>query len=171
MISYVPTVLASTLVLFLGIELTLEAVWESAKTLQFTEWLVVMTTLIACTILGYAIGFGVGIGAATVVYLFWGVRDTVGLSDALYMMRESLTKISERSSGRSGSGKWFATVSNSLPSLTWVQKPSTGQESQHYLGISYSCSWVQGPCRSAMPIWGCPEPTRNKRAQSFRIHL
>lgn len=91
--------LASTLVLFLGIELTLEAVWESAKTLQFTEWLVVMTTLIACTILGYAIGFGVGIGAAIIVYLFWGVRDTVGLSDALYMIRESLTKISESSPG------------------------------------------------------------------------
>ena len=79
MISYVPTVLASTLVLFLGIELTLEAVWESAKTLQFIEWLVVITTLIACTFLGYAIGFGVGIGAAIVAYLFLGVRDTVGI--------------------------------------------------------------------------------------------
>lgn len=127
MISYVPTVLASTLVLFLGIELTLEAVWESAKTLQFTEWLVVMTTIIACTVHGYAIGFGVGIGVAIVVNLFWVVRDTVGLSDALYMIIGSLTDISESSSGRSRPGKRFATESNSLPSLTCAPKPSTGQ--------------------------------------------
>ena len=74
---YVPTVLASTLVLFLGIELTLEAVWESAKTLVLAEWLVVMTTLIACIFMGYAPGFGIGVAAAAVVYLFWGIMDTV----------------------------------------------------------------------------------------------
>lgn len=83
--------LASTLVLFLGIELTSEAVCESAKTLQFTEWLVVMITLIACTFLGYAIGFGVGIGAATVVYLIWGVLDTVGRPAGLSATTHSLT--------------------------------------------------------------------------------
>ena len=82
-IPYVPTVLASTLVLFLGIELTYEAVWESAKTLQCTEWLVVMTTIIASTFLGFAIGFGVGIGAAIVCYVFWGFIDTVSLSAEL----------------------------------------------------------------------------------------
>jgi len=81
-IPYVPTVLASTLVLFLGIELTSEAVWESAKTLTFTEWLVVVVTLNACAFLGFAPGFGVGVGAATVVYLFWGFLDTVCLSAA-----------------------------------------------------------------------------------------
>jgi len=96
-IPYVPTVLASTLVLFLGIELTLEAVWESAKTYQFTEWLVVMTTLIACTFLGYAIGFGVGIGAAIVIYLFWGVRDTVDPDTSPAAIRASLTKVAEGS--------------------------------------------------------------------------
>ena len=133
MISYVPTVLASTLVLFLGIELTLGAVWDSAETLQFTEWLVVMTTIIACTFLGYAIGFGVGFGAATVVYLFWGVRDTVGFSNLLHMIIVSLTGISESSSGRSGSGKRFAHESKSLSSLTCAPKPSTGQRSQHQL--------------------------------------
>jgi len=90
-------VLASTLVLFLGIELTLEAVWESAKTYQFTEWLVVMTTLIACTFLGYAIGFGVGIGAAIVIYLFWGVRDTVDPDTSPAAIRASLTKVAEGS--------------------------------------------------------------------------
>ncbi len=84
MIPYVPTILASNLVLFLGIELTLDAVWESAKVLQLTEWLVVMTTVIACTFLDYPTGFGVGIGAALVVYLFLGIRDTVGPPFALH---------------------------------------------------------------------------------------
>ncbi|KAL8813190.1 MAG: hypothetical protein Q9200_000457, partial [Gallowayella weberi] len=73
---YVPTVLASSLVLFLGIELTLEAVWESAKTSTVAEWLVMMTTLIACTFLGFAPGFGVGIGAATLLYALTGALDT-----------------------------------------------------------------------------------------------
>ena len=42
-----------------------------------------MTTIIACTFLGFAIGFGVGIGFAVLVYLLWGIRDTVGLALAL----------------------------------------------------------------------------------------
>lgn len=80
---YVPTILASVLVLFLGIELTLEAVWESSKTLSFAEWLVVVTTLIACAFLGFAPGFGVGIGAAGVLYIFWSISDTVSLCTTL----------------------------------------------------------------------------------------
>ncbi|KAL9599858.1 MAG: hypothetical protein Q9219_003552 [cf. Caloplaca sp. 3 TL-2023] len=80
---YVPTILASALVLFLGIELTLEAVWESAKTLVLVEWLVVMATLLACTFLGYAPGFGVGVAAAATAYLLWGVVDTRARVDKL----------------------------------------------------------------------------------------
>ncbi|KAF9467786.1 sulfate transporter family-domain-containing protein [Collybia nuda] len=76
LLPYVPTVLASALVLFLGIELLLEAVWESAQTLVLLEWGVVMTTLFACTFLGFAEGFGVGIGTATAVYLVYGVVDS-----------------------------------------------------------------------------------------------
>ena len=76
-IPYVPTVLASSLVLFLGIELASEALWESTKTLQFAEWLVVLATVLACTFLGYAKGFGVGLGAAALQFLFWGFLDTV----------------------------------------------------------------------------------------------
>ena len=90
-IPYVPTILASILVLFLGIELTFEAVWESAKTLQLTEWLVVMVTLLACTFLGFAPGFGVGVGAATVVYLLWGVIDSVSPSAAALLISIELT--------------------------------------------------------------------------------
>ncbi|KAK0448347.1 sulfate transporter family-domain-containing protein [Desarmillaria tabescens] len=76
LLPYVPTVLASALVLFLGIELLLEAVWESAKTLVWLEWSIVVGTLMACTFLGFAEGFGVGIGAAIVVYFVYGVVDS-----------------------------------------------------------------------------------------------
>ncbi|PBK96451.1 hypothetical protein ARMGADRAFT_696861 [Armillaria gallica] len=76
LLPYVPTMLASALVLFLGIELLLEAVWESAKTLLWLEWSIVVGTLMACTFLGFAEGFGVGIGAAIVVYFVYGVVDS-----------------------------------------------------------------------------------------------
>ncbi|KAJ7247016.1 sulfate transporter family-domain-containing protein [Mycena rebaudengoi] len=76
LLPFVPTILASALVLFLGIELFLEAMWESSKTLSWMEYLVVVGTLASCTFLGFAEGFGVGIGAATVVYLLYGVIDS-----------------------------------------------------------------------------------------------
>jgi len=77
LLPYVPTVLASALVLFLGIELMLEAVWESAQSLILLEWCIVIGTLMSCTFIGFAEGFGVGIGAAAVVYLAFGVVDSV----------------------------------------------------------------------------------------------
>lgn len=80
LLRYIPTILASGLVLFLGIELTLEAVWESAKDLIWTEWLVAMATLLACTFMGFAPGIGVGLAAAMVVYTGWGCWDMVCVS-------------------------------------------------------------------------------------------
>lgn len=77
LLPYVPTILASALVLFFGIELFLEATWEASKTLTWMEYAVVLATLAACTFLGFAEGFGVGIGAAAVVYLMYGVIDSV----------------------------------------------------------------------------------------------
>jgi MFS superfamily sulfate permease-like transporter len=91
LLPYVPTVLASALVLFLGMELLLEAVWESAQTLVLLEWGVVMATLLACTFLGFAEGFGVGIGAAAVVYLVYGLVDSVGVSEPFYAIPRVLT--------------------------------------------------------------------------------
>ncbi|KAF7374161.1 Sulfate transporter [Mycena sanguinolenta] len=76
LLPYVPTILASALVLFLGIELFLEAIWEASKTLSWMEYAIVLATLTACTFLGFAEGFGVGIGAAAAVYLMYGVIDS-----------------------------------------------------------------------------------------------
>ncbi|KAJ7183788.1 hypothetical protein C8R46DRAFT_1344499 [Mycena filopes] len=76
LLPYVPTTLASTTVLFLGTELFLGALWEASASLAPMEWGVVLGTLAACTFLGFAEGFGVGIGGATVVYLGYGVVDS-----------------------------------------------------------------------------------------------
>ncbi|KAF8195271.1 sulfate transporter family-domain-containing protein [Mycena galopus ATCC 62051] len=76
LLPYVPTILASALVLFFGIELFLEAIWEASKTLAWMEYAIVLATLAACTFLGFAEGFGVGIGAAAGVYLMYGVIDS-----------------------------------------------------------------------------------------------
>lgn len=65
------------MVMFLGIELMIEAVWESAQTLVLLEYLVVIGTLLACTFAGFAPGFGIGIATAAVVYLAYGVVDSV----------------------------------------------------------------------------------------------
>ncbi|KAJ7208245.1 hypothetical protein GGX14DRAFT_499613 [Mycena pura] len=76
LLAYVPTPLASAMVLFLGIELFLGATWEAAGSLTAMEWAVVIGTLAACTFLGFAEGFGVGIGMAAVVYLMYGFVDS-----------------------------------------------------------------------------------------------
>ncbi|KAK7007950.1 hypothetical protein R3P38DRAFT_3593018 [Favolaschia claudopus] len=76
LLPYVPTILASALILFIGIELFLEAIWEASKTLAWMEYAIVLGTLAACTFLGFAEGFGVGIGAAGAVYLVYGVIDS-----------------------------------------------------------------------------------------------
>ena len=73
-----PTILASTLVLFLGIELMAEALWHTLETLLWSEYAVVLGTLLSCTFIGFAPGFGVGIGLAVVLHFAWGVVDTVG---------------------------------------------------------------------------------------------
>lgn len=55
------------------------------KTVSFAEWLLVTTTLIACTFLGYGPGLGGGSGAGTVVYLLWGILDTVSTRNILHI--------------------------------------------------------------------------------------
>lgn len=65
--------------LFLGSELVIESLWESAKTLIWEEWAIVLSTLVACTFLGFAPGIGVGIALAILVYVMLAARDTVSI--------------------------------------------------------------------------------------------
>ncbi|KAJ7675279.1 hypothetical protein B0H17DRAFT_1334728 [Mycena rosella] len=46
------------------------------KTLAWKEYTVVLSTLVGCTFLGFAEGFGLGIAAAALVYLLYGVVDS-----------------------------------------------------------------------------------------------
>lgn len=75
----VPTILAAILVLFLGLDLLIEAVWSSANELLWCEWLVVVGTLIACTWAGFLSGFGIGISMALISHFLWTTYDSVSL--------------------------------------------------------------------------------------------
>lgn len=78
-IPYIPTTLASLRVLFVGIELVTFAMWDSANELCLLEWIVVMGTMVACTLLGFAPGFGIGIVLALVLHCVWGFVDSVSV--------------------------------------------------------------------------------------------
>jgi MFS superfamily sulfate permease-like transporter len=47
LLPYVPTILASALLHFLGMDFFLKAIWETSKTLTPMEYAVVVTTLAA----------------------------------------------------------------------------------------------------------------------------
>ncbi|KAF3031139.1 hypothetical protein E8E12_000454 [Didymella heteroderae] len=68
---YVPTIMASTLVLFIGIELVLDALWASTKHLLWYEWIVVLGTTIGCSVLGFVPGIGVGLIIVMMVLPCW----------------------------------------------------------------------------------------------------
>lgn len=74
---YVPTIQASALVLFVGIELMVEALWESTASLTCCEWTVVVSTTVACTLLGFAPGVGVGLAVVVVLQFCYHILDTV----------------------------------------------------------------------------------------------
>ena len=57
----------------------IESLWESAKTLTLSEWAIVLGTLLACTFLGFAPGFGVGIALAILTYVLLAAKDTVSI--------------------------------------------------------------------------------------------
>jgi MFS superfamily sulfate permease-like transporter len=58
---YVPTITASTLTLFIGMELLLKALWYSSKYLVWDEWITVVATTLACSVVGFAPGIGIGV--------------------------------------------------------------------------------------------------------------
>jgi hypothetical protein len=75
---YVPTIQASTLVLFIGIELTVEALWESSAMLIWHEWSIVASTTLACTFIGFAPGIGVGLAFVVILQYWHHLCETVG---------------------------------------------------------------------------------------------
>jgi MFS superfamily sulfate permease-like transporter len=74
---YIPTILASLIVCYIGIDLTLEAIWQGARSYQWPEYLVVVGTVFASTILGFAMGLVIGLGIALVIHLGYHAMDSV----------------------------------------------------------------------------------------------
>ncbi|ORY02566.1 hypothetical protein BCR34DRAFT_605537 [Clohesyomyces aquaticus] len=73
---YVPTIAASVLVLFLGIEMVIEALWDAPQNLLPSEWLVILATMISCAAIGFAPGVGIGVAVALAVCLWWTIVET-----------------------------------------------------------------------------------------------
>jgi hypothetical protein len=65
-------------VLFIGIELTMEALWESSASLIWCEWTVVAGTTLACTFIGFAPGIGVGLAIVVILQFWHHLCETVG---------------------------------------------------------------------------------------------
>ncbi|KAF9237004.1 hypothetical protein BU15DRAFT_63510 [Melanogaster broomeanus] len=116
---YVPTILASTLVLFLGIELMTEALWESIKSLLWCEYVVVLGTLLACTFVGFAPGFGIGLGLAVVMHFAWCVIDSMPrIQHFVNLRNEYDPSPSASSTVGTSTGKELASISGDLKERT-----------------------------------------------------
>ena len=85
---YVPTIIASILVLFLGLELMIDALWDSTKRMTWYEWTIMFGTFLACTFLGFAPGFGLGLGLAIVAQFILMVFDSVSGVRIIQITRE-----------------------------------------------------------------------------------
>ena len=77
LLPYVPTLLASVLVLFLGLDLMIDALWSSAQELLWSEWMVVLGTVLSCTFVGFLPGFAIGLALALVQHFGWDLYDLV----------------------------------------------------------------------------------------------
>jgi MFS superfamily sulfate permease-like transporter len=77
---YVPTILASTLVLYVGIELLMEALWDSSGVMVWYEWVTVTGTTVACSFLGFAPGIGAGLVISTWIHFLRDSFNSVGPS-------------------------------------------------------------------------------------------
>jgi MFS superfamily sulfate permease-like transporter len=75
---YIPTIQASALVLFFGIELVIEALWDSSDSLLLCEWVVVAGTTLACSFLGFAPGIGIGLVTVAIVSFLRDTFESVG---------------------------------------------------------------------------------------------
>lgn len=65
-IPYVPTMLASTLVAYIGIDLALEAILDGFKKSKWPDYIVLLGTMLISIFLGFAIGLCAGLGLALI---------------------------------------------------------------------------------------------------------
>ncbi|KIJ65790.1 hypothetical protein HYDPIDRAFT_27023 [Hydnomerulius pinastri MD-312] len=123
---YIPTILASTLVLFLGIELMAEALFESIKSLLWCEYAVVLGTLLACTFVGFAPGFGIGLGLAMIMHFGWSAIDSMPRVLGLVDMRNEYIPLPDSSPSSNST----VSASTSRDVISDELKQSTASDSE-----------------------------------------
>jgi MFS superfamily sulfate permease-like transporter len=72
---YIPTILASTLVLYIGLLLMIDGLWKTSGCMVWSEWIIVLGTSLGCTFLGFAQGIAMGLGISVVLHY---LLDTYG---------------------------------------------------------------------------------------------
>ncbi|KAI5305011.1 hypothetical protein KEM56_005505 [Ascosphaera pollenicola] len=70
-----PTIMAAVLVCYCALELMIEALWCTAHELLWTEWLIAVGTMLACTFIGFLQGFALGMASAVIMYCLWNFID------------------------------------------------------------------------------------------------
>jgi MFS superfamily sulfate permease-like transporter len=61
-------------------ELIVEALWVSSKSLIWSEWIIVASTTLGSSFVGFAPGIGVGLGIMILLQYWIHLKDTVGYS-------------------------------------------------------------------------------------------
>jgi MFS superfamily sulfate permease-like transporter len=79
---YVPTITASTLTFFIGMDLLLKALWDSSSCLIWDEWITVVATTLACSVIGFAPGIGIGVALVVCFQFLRTAIQTVSRKDA-----------------------------------------------------------------------------------------
>lgn len=72
-----PTVLAAALVMYIGLELVIESLWQPTSVMAWNEWITVAGTALGCTILGFAHGIGIGLAVAVFLSFLRGAITSV----------------------------------------------------------------------------------------------
>jgi MFS superfamily sulfate permease-like transporter len=74
---YIPTILASTLVLYIGLLLMIDGLWKTSGCMVWSEWIIVLGTTLGCTFLGFAQGIATGLGISVVLHYLLDTYNSV----------------------------------------------------------------------------------------------
>jgi SulP family sulfate permease len=69
LVSYFPRVVAGGILVFLGIELLKEWLWNTRREMPWIDYLIVITIVVVVEVFGFIVGFGVGVVASIIIFV------------------------------------------------------------------------------------------------------